>query len=334
MSSVINLSIIVPTFNNLNLLKRCIQSVEKQLDTDDELLIINDGSSDGTFEFLRDYCKHKKNIFIKNQINAGSGTARNNGIFNSRNEYIWFIDSDDYIEENAIKKIKEQLRNEDYELLFFDYKIKTMKTVKNQKLNLKSLTSRELLLTPHVPWNKIIKKELLNDILFPMTKIRFQDHATMPAVIVKANKIGYLAESLYVYDFTHLSNISKNHNKVDDMYAACDYLMDYYQKGIFTSEEIELVLIKSLIFYKIFDQSTRSSKEIKYDLDKIKKYLNKHAPNWRNSAYLTNEFGKQNAPFIRNIKLKLMVANVFKNSTVLTWLLIFTLSKIKLKLKK
>lgn len=326
---LVSLSIIIPTYNNLNLLIRCVQSIEKQLDMHDEVIIIDDGSQDGTLDYLLNEYKHKGNFLIKSQTNAGSGIARNNGIIASEKEYIWFIDSDDYIEETSIKKVKDTLGKGNYDLLYFDYKMKTKKGLEEHQLSLNSLTSNELLITQHYPWNKIIKRELMNDIFFPNRKIRFQDHATIPVVVAKANKIGYLAESLYIYDFSHLSNVSKNYRKINDMYIACDYLIEYFKKGIFSSEEIETILIKSLIFYKMFDQPSSKWREIIKDLKIIRGYLDLNVPNWKNSKYITFRYSEKYVHLISNIYLKIFIANIFKKSTLLSSFIIFFMMKIK-----
>lgn len=328
---MVSLSIIIPTYNNLHLLKRCIRSIEKQLDSSDEIIIIDDGSQDGTFDFLKENYKDRKNFLIKKQENAGSGVGRNNGVSASNKDFIWFIDSDDYIEDASMQKVKELLEKENYDLLFLNYKVKTKSDTKEYRLKLNALTSSEYLLTQHYPWNKIIKRDLMKDIYFPTTKIRFEDNATIPIVIAKAEKIGYIEDTLYIYDFSHSANVSKNHKKVDDMYAACDFLLEYFKDGLLDTRELEILLIKSLIFYKLFDQSNRQFKEITKDLNKIKNYLDLNAPNWKHSKYLAIRNRNKIAHLINNINLKLVIVSIFKKSTFLTSISIFLLMKIKNK---
>lgn len=328
---MVSLSIIIPTYNNLHLLKRCISSIEKQLEPCDEIIIIDDSSQDGTFDYLNINYNDRQNFLIKKQKNSGSGVGRNNGVSASDKEFIWFIDSDDYIEDASIQKVKELLGKGNYDLLFLDYKIKTKSDMKEYRLKLNTLTSNEYLLTQHYPWNKIIKRDLMKDIYFPTKKIRFEDNATIPIVIAKANKIGYIEESLYIYDFSHSANVSKNHKKIDDMYTACDYLTEYFKEGVLDYEEFEILLIKSLLFYKLFDQPNRRFNEITKDLNKIKCYLDLNAPNWKKSKYLTIRNRNKIAHLINNINLKIVIVNIFKKSTLLTSISISLLMKIKNK---
>jgi len=86
-------SIIIPTYNRIKFLKDSIESVLKQDYNNFELIVVNDGSTDGTDKFLEQY---KKNIKVIEQKNSGVSAARNRGIEYSNGKYIALLDSDDY----------------------------------------------------------------------------------------------------------------------------------------------------------------------------------------------------------------------------------------------
>lgn len=104
---MIYLSIIIPVYNVEKYVGRCIESCLKQdLPYDEyELLIVNDGSSDGSMEVVRQYAQRYDNIRIVEQKNAGPSVARNKGVQKARGKYIWFVDSDDDISANVLKKL-------------------------------------------------------------------------------------------------------------------------------------------------------------------------------------------------------------------------------------
>ncbi len=85
-------SVIIPTFNRLPLLKEALNSVWRQTFSDYEVIVIDDGSTDGTAEYLQSRCERMR--FFR-QTNKGPGAARNLGVSNARGEYLAFLDSDD-----------------------------------------------------------------------------------------------------------------------------------------------------------------------------------------------------------------------------------------------
>lgn len=99
------LSIVIPAYNTEKYISECLDSIIKQKTSDYEVLIIDDGSTDGTAKICDDYAKNNKQISVFHIKNGGVSNARNRGITEAKGELIWFVDSDDTIKPNAIKKI-------------------------------------------------------------------------------------------------------------------------------------------------------------------------------------------------------------------------------------
>ena len=96
------LSIIIPVYNTEKYLYKCLSScITRNLD-DVEIIIVNDGSLDNSQNIIDDFCAKYTNIRCITQKNQGLSIARNNGLDIAKGDYIWFIDSDDWIEQNAI----------------------------------------------------------------------------------------------------------------------------------------------------------------------------------------------------------------------------------------
>ena len=94
------ITIIVPIYNCKNKIKKCIDSLLKQSFKDYEVLLINDGSTDNTYNIINKYLKeiNDKRYILFDKKNEGCGTTRNYGIKNASGDYICFIDNDDYID--------------------------------------------------------------------------------------------------------------------------------------------------------------------------------------------------------------------------------------------
>lgn len=95
------LSIIVPIYNSKKYLEECIDSILQQSYKDFELILVDDGSSDGSGELCDEYAKKDSRILVIHKENKGQSSARNVGIDMAKGEYITFVDSDDTIEENT-----------------------------------------------------------------------------------------------------------------------------------------------------------------------------------------------------------------------------------------
>ena len=99
------ISIIVPVYNNYNFLDKCLDSIINQTYKNIEIILINDGSTDNSLKKLKKYAKVDSRIILINKKNEGVSKARNDGIKISTGKYITFVDSDDYLECDAIEKI-------------------------------------------------------------------------------------------------------------------------------------------------------------------------------------------------------------------------------------
>ena len=122
---MIKLSIIIPVYNVEKYVGRCIESCLKQDIPQDEyeLLIVNDGSQDGSMDVVRLYAQRYDNIRIFEQKNAGPSVARNKGIDEAKGEYVWFIDSDDDISANVLKTLVDFTIDLKLDVMCFDIKV-------------------------------------------------------------------------------------------------------------------------------------------------------------------------------------------------------------------
>lgn len=106
------ISIIVPAYNAEKTITRCIKSIVEQSASDFELLLIDDGSTDGTGEICDRFAEIDNRVKVFHKTNGGVSSARNLGLDNAKGEWILFIDSDDYIEEASLEYYTQCLQSD------------------------------------------------------------------------------------------------------------------------------------------------------------------------------------------------------------------------------
>ena len=112
-------SVVVPIYNVENYLNRCIESIVNQTYKNLEIILVDDGSTDNSSFICDEWCTKDNRITVIHKENAGAGLARNSGIEKAVGEYIFFFDSDDYIDCNTVKKcVKNAIQNKSDVVVF------------------------------------------------------------------------------------------------------------------------------------------------------------------------------------------------------------------------
>ena len=115
------LSIIVPIYNVAPYLRKCVDSLLAQDILDYEIILVDDGSPDECPRICDAYAEKHSNIHVIHQENAGLSAARNTGVAKAQGDYIWFVDSDDYVEPNVLGVLMEQIERDKLDVLRFRY---------------------------------------------------------------------------------------------------------------------------------------------------------------------------------------------------------------------
>lgn len=119
------ISIVVPVYNVELYLADCLESILLQDFEDYEVICVNDGSTDRSLEILREYAeKNRKIKLINNAVNGGLSYSRNCGLRHAVGEYILFVDSDDMLQQGALKILSEEAARFDTDIIYFDMTIK------------------------------------------------------------------------------------------------------------------------------------------------------------------------------------------------------------------
>lgn len=207
------LSIIIPAYNVQSYIQKCIDSCFSQ-DIDIslyELLIINDGSTDSTLDIIEESAQKYSNIRIFSQKNGGLSAARNVGIVNAEGKYIWFIDSDDYIRSNVLKKLLSDLEKDNLDAIWFqwqrvDEKGMCLPHEKNWiRRDIATVVSGVDFLSSifgmcFYAWAFIFKRELFFRYKFCFAEgILYEDIELIPRLLLKVERIRYTSLCAYNY---------------------------------------------------------------------------------------------------------------------------------------
>ena len=185
---MICISVIVPMYNVEEYIGNCIRQLLKQ-DIDKEIILIDDGSTDRTLEIAQEFVDRYPNIKLVRQDHSGQSAARNKGLFTARGEYIFFCDSDDYVEEQSLKELYKICKAHDLDILKTGWKTKCddsviVNTPPHQfGFTDAVLTTSDMLKKSVsrwynvIPWNGVYRKSFLSDhnITFP-EGIQFEDN--------------------------------------------------------------------------------------------------------------------------------------------------------------
>ena len=201
------ISIIVPVYNTESHLERCLNSLVFQTCKDFEVIIVNDGSTDGSQTIIDYYSTVFPNLIVEiEKENGGLSSARRAGMSEARGRYVLFVDSDDWIHPSAVARLLDVMGDEACDVVFMrhavvhdgDTKIQAAgKSFKNFKTSAK-LKQQIIRYGSNSMWGKLWSKELLNEhALFP--DMWHEDCADVPAILSYACSVKYIDTPLYFY---------------------------------------------------------------------------------------------------------------------------------------
>lgn len=245
------ISVIVPAYNTEKYIERCLRSIIKQTYQNIEIIIVDDGSIDRTVEFCMRYQQIDSRIVVLTKKNGGAGSVRNLGLKNASGDYISFIDSDDYVEEQMLEVLVRLLEDNNADISFCGvYTNPSEKSDSDEVICYDKKTALNNLLNETIlsyPVNKIYRKELWDGVCFP-ENMTFEDLYIMPEIFCKASKVVETKADLYWYYFNRPDNVSskKNIQHAVDCAVAFVHRYDYARKTMFEEHELGNALKKAV----------------------------------------------------------------------------------------
>lgn len=239
MKEISLISIVVPVFNGIKYIRRCLDSLLAQTYRNIEVIAVDDGSEDGSYELLHEYEKLDSRVKVYTKENGGVSSARNYGLECSSGEFIMFVDIDDYVDSTICEKLFNAITKG------FDYVVCGYEKIEKNSYMHVVLPAEghendgifqhqfRLLLdqaTIYTPWGKLFKKQLIKN-GFNTNRNIGEDFEFNINYFENCRQIDWLNEPLYYYDTTVESSLSKHlENSLSSNIELCQIAEDFMSK--------------------------------------------------------------------------------------------------------
>lgn len=254
-------SIVIPIYNVEEYVEKCVVSVLTQTYKNLEVILVNDGSTDRSGEIIRKF-DYDERVRIINKKNGGSSSARNTGIDNAKGEYIFFLDSDDYIVNSAIQKLITHITSTKSEICCFNIAFYNSKGIHKKKENYQNTTLEGDAILEAALVGKIIKttawSKLYSTKLIKNNSIKFiegminEDIPFCISVLARTKKVCFIDDILYMA-YQREGSISRTMKpeSLQSIHTAFNYIkQDLCQLGIY--EDVEPLVESAYLKHQLF----------------------------------------------------------------------------------
>lgn len=278
------ISVIIPAYNVEKYIGECLDSIVNQTMADLEIICVDDGSSDSTPDIFNEYASKDDRIKVIQQENKGPSAARNTGLRNATGQYVYFMDSDDYLEADALKELYDISEKDSLDMVIFKattfdedtgeryttsyYDMDKIRDFSQGRVfNYKDLG--ELMFSISVsPWSKFFKASVVKDLSF-IEGIIFEDNIFFIESVFKSKRMYFYDRYLYNRRVRSGSLMTSGKNFTDYIFVANKLIDLTKEHGMFD-------VCKYNLFDKIiisnFLRFSQSMGESKLDyFDKMKK---------------------------------------------------------------
>ena len=298
------LSVIVPIYNVEAYLKMCLDSLDAQTCKEMEVLLVDDGSTDGSSAIAKHFAETHERFRYFRKENGGLSDARNFAIPYARGTYLAFLDSDDWVEPDIYEHMLEQIGDADVCLADIEYYYEDPA----KRFVMKGLSAwdadsvqKKALLSPLFAWTKIYRAELFQKegYRYPVGTW-YEDHPVTTMIFAKAMSIAYLPECGFHYRQREGSIMaSTKDERILQIFTVLEQVRTNFRKeGLFEAyrEELEYLHVEHLRLYGMFRFIRSDCWETCYK--KSEEVMNREFPNWKQNRYLSN-LSRKNRVFLK-----------------------------------
>lgn len=229
-------SVIVPVYNADKYLRRCIDSILSQTFADFELLLVDDGSTDGSPAICDAYAARDSRVRVFHKPNGGVSSARNLGLDNARGEWITFCDADDWVGKEYIRNLVIAFTDEAIDMVFNYAIVNRCGKIDKERYPKRLIALSDLpllflendLIWHTSPWSKLFKRSVIEkwQICFPLGMHIGEDAVFLFSYMMKCNKIRVVCTCDYHYMIYPASSLTRRINSFASEYQGYKRILD------------------------------------------------------------------------------------------------------------
>ena len=217
------LSVIVAAYNAEKTIGRCLDSLLCAVQEDYEIIVVNDGSKDGTGEIVKAHAAAHPEIKLVETENGGQGRARNIALEKAEGEFIGFCDSDDFVLPDMFEKMLRAAEREKADIAICDF----YRVCGEEKNYEKAALQNHPLSSAGAVWNKLFRREIIGDARFA-EGLWYEDLLFSGKLLMKSRKTVFINEALYCYVFGHSSTMTNSNSQKNlDIIKVVEELRQY-----------------------------------------------------------------------------------------------------------
>lgn len=283
-------SIIVPVYNTAQHINKCVQSILEQTYQNIEIILVDDGSTDGSAQRCNNLAQENKKIKVYHLKNGGSSHARNYGIEKSHGSYISFIDSDDYISKNMIEILVSGCIKHNAEIGYGNIVRENIsghkKTQKSHMVPQQIISTQDALLlllsSGTSACDKIYQKKLFKNLRFPEDKL-YEDIYVTPKLISMSRRIYVNQEAKYYYVQRETSKVHSTFKpqRMDYIYASkwlYSFVVKKYPELTEAAECFHILSVTTLLS-DIYPMRKKFPREYKATIRELRNYSESYMGN-------------------------------------------------------
>lgn len=228
-------SIIIPVYNVVPYFRQCMDTVLKQTYEALEIILVDDGSTDGSEELCDRYTEIDRRVKVIHKENGGQSSARNCGLDQATGKWIMFIDSDDCVADNLVQRLVDVIGNHNMAMCTrTDFETEPIPSSGSGKLSvIDCQTALHQMFNDNqyiVVWGKLYRRELFTNFRF-REGIIYEDEDALPQLIYEAGEIVYLQEQNYYYRVRPGSTMHSTFGKKQlDIIGVCERRIELFAK--------------------------------------------------------------------------------------------------------
>mgnify|MGYP002524195620 CR=1 FL=1 len=321
------ISVIVPVYKVEPYLRQCVDSILAQTFTDFELILVDDGSPDNCGKICDTYTKQDSRVQVIHQENEGLSAARNAGIDAANGAYLTFIDSDDRISEDYLKRLYHAIREGNSDIAICNMRSFAVEgELKSTDVCIESypklMTGLEACRSiyhmdgkvPIMAWGKLYRANLFRGIRYPVGLIH-EDDATTPKLLFRSNKISMIPERLYYYrtrpdSITGCSFSAKRFDCVKAVQSCIEFFREADNSELVKLAECAQKVTQSKMVIRAYGAGQADQIPANYSMTKWNalRYIHRFCIYDTFCWYLSLVYPKLVRPYAYLVKIKQMIA--------------------------